>query len=163
MDKKDQALAEFTASRRNLLGAIDGLSIQEMSMSNMVGEWSIIDLLGHITSWDEACLKLVRPIVESGEFQPSSIKSVQQYNEEQTAAKRDLPPRVILDELISVREEFIEALSELPDKAWEDVYPWPWGEVCPVHAMVSGLADHENEHAGEIKEAFRRFHGFQSA
>lgn len=163
MDNKDHALSEFAASRRNLLGAIDGLSTQEMLMSSMVGEWSIINILGHVTSWDEACLRLVRSYIETGVFTPSSIKSVQKYNQEQTKAKKNLPSDIILNELISVREDFLETLSELSDKQWNEIFPWPWGETCPVHAMVSGLADHENEHAEEIKESFRKFHGNQAA
>jgi len=163
MDKEERALSEFAASRRNLLGAIDGLSIQEMMMSSMVGEWSIINILGHVTSWDEACLKIIRHYVGTGVFKPSEIKSVQKYNQEQTEAKKDLPADVILNELVSVREDFLEVLSELSDKQWDEIFPWPWGETCPIHAMVSGLADHENEHAEEIKVSFRKFHGHQPA
>ena len=57
---KEEALARLAESRRALHQAIEGLSKEEMTQVQVEGVWTIKDLLGHITSWEETCLELLR-------------------------------------------------------------------------------------------------------
>jgi hypothetical protein len=61
------------------------------------------DVLGHIASWEETCLKPLRHYADGGPFEVQVIEDYPAWNDEQAARKRDIPLEAILDELATHR------------------------------------------------------------
>jgi len=148
---KEEALARLTASRQALHQAIQGLSDQEMTQVQVEGEWTVKDVIGHVSSWEET---LLGPLGRYADGQPFEVQVIEDYlawNDEQAARKRNVPLREILDESAAVRQELASAASRLSGEQWEQPELFPWGERGTLTQALSGLAAHEMEHVRAIR------------
>ena len=50
--KRDELLAALEAARAKLDAALEGMSAEDLTAPGPVGDWSVKDLLAHVTSWD---------------------------------------------------------------------------------------------------------------
>src|SRR5512143_607925 len=48
---KDELIQKIESEWDNLQAALDGLTEEQMHQAGVVGEWSIKDVLAHITAW----------------------------------------------------------------------------------------------------------------
>jgi hypothetical protein len=110
---KEETLARLAESRRALHQAIEGLSEEEMTQVQVEGVWTIKDVLGHITSWEETCLEPLRHYADGGPYDIQVIENYLAWNDVQAARKRDIPLDTILDELVAIRQGLVEAASRL--------------------------------------------------
>jgi len=149
---KEETLARLAESRRVLHQIIEGLSAGEMTQIQVEGVWTIKDVLGHITSWEETCLEPLQRYADGGPFEVEVIKDYLAWNDEQAARKRDVPLDVILDELAAVRQEIVEAASRLRAEQWEQRVPFAWGGEGTIVDTLEGLHVHEMEHVRHIQQ-----------
>lgn len=148
---KEKALKSLARSREALQQAIQGLSEDEMTQVPVEGVWTIKDVLGHLTSWEEALLQPLRRYADGGPFDGQVIEDYLTWNDEQAALKKDLSLGAILDELTSVRQKLVATADRLSDRQYEQQVPFPWGEMGTVDKALQGLSLHEREHLRSIQ------------
>ena len=75
-----------------LVQALDGLPAESLLRPEVVGHWSIKDLLGHISVWEEECITLL-PIIMEGKRPPlySRYGGIDAFNETKWRQFRDTP------------------------------------------------------------------------
>lgn len=149
---KEETLARLAESRRALHQAIEGLSEEEMTQVQVEGVWTIKDVLGHITSWEETCLEPLRRYADGGPFEVQVIEDYLSWNDEQAVRKRDVPLDVILDELATVRHGLVEAASRLSVGQWEQRVPFSWGGEGTIAGVLDVFYRHELEHVHHIQQ-----------
>ena len=149
---KEEALARLAESRRALHQAIEGLSEEEMTQVRAEGVWTIKDVLGHITSWEETCLEPLRRYADGGPYDVQVIEDYLAWNDVQAARKRDVPLDAILGELAAVRQGLAEAASRLSARQWEQRVPFAWGGEGTIADTLEGLHEHEMEHVRHIRQ-----------
>jgi uncharacterized damage-inducible protein DinB len=149
---KEEALARLAESRRALHQAIEGLSKEEMTQVQVEGVWTIKDLLGHITSWEETCLEPLRHYADGGPFEVQVIEDYLAWNDEQATRKRDIPLEAILDELATIRQGLVEAASRLSARQWEQRVPFSWGGEGTIADVLDVFHQHELEHLRHIQQ-----------
>lgn len=150
---KEKTLNRLIQSRQALCQAIEGLSEAELTGRPVEGTWTIKDLLGHITAWDETCLKPLRRCLEGGAFEAEKIDDYLAWNEKQAARRRDFPLKAILDEMSAVRQELLAVATRLPAEQWEQQISFPWGGQGTIRQALGGLAYHEMEHVHSLQES----------
>ena len=149
---KEEVFAKLTESRGALHQAIHGLSEEDMTQVQVEGVWTIKDVLGHITSWEEVCLKPLRHYADGGPFDAEDLSNTLTWNDEQAARKHAVPLNVILDELAAVRRELVAAAGRLSAGQWAQAVPCPWGGAGPVPEILDGLSQHEWIHVRAIQQ-----------
>jgi uncharacterized damage-inducible protein DinB len=149
---QEETLARLAQSRRALHQVTEGLSEEEMTQDQVEGEWTIKDVLGHIASWDKTCLEPLQRYANGEPFQVEVIEDYLAWNDDQAAAKRDLPLDVVLDELAITRQELIAVAASLSAKQWERQISFPWGGEGTVAQVLDGLSGHEMGHARTIAQ-----------
>jgi hypothetical protein len=161
---KDEVITVVEASWRRLDSSVEGLDEAALLQPGVVGEWSIKDILGHVT----ACDQLVVQYLERrrrGEPPPArDWTSVDEYNAREAAARQGWSPARILDEAAEVRDRLRALLAGLTDEEWEEqvtinaqqqrLGEWVGGEL----GGDEGPGTHAAEHAVEI-EAWRARRG----
>jgi uncharacterized damage-inducible protein DinB len=152
---KEETLARLAESRRALHQAIEGLSDEEMTQVQVEGVWTIKDVLGHITCWEETCLEPLRRYADGGPFEVQVIKDYLTWNDEQAARKRDVPPDAILDELTAIRQGIVEAASRLSAEQWRQRVPFSWGGEGTIAGVLDVFYRHELEHVRSIQQRRR--------
>jgi len=152
---REEALAKLTASRQTLHQAIQGLSDQEMTQVQVEGEWTVKDVIGHVSSWEETLLGPLSRYADGEPFEVQVIEDYLAWNDEQAADKRNVPLSEVLDKSAAVRQELVSAASRLSGEQWEQQELFPWGERGTLTQALNGLAAHEMEHV----RAIRRWRG----
>ena len=145
----EQALVRLAESRRALHRALEGLSEEQMAGVQVEGVWTIRDVVGHITSWEEVFLVPLRRYAAGVPFE---VEVIQDYpwNDEQAARKRNLSLNAILDESAAIRQELVTVAGELSAEQQGRPVPFPWGGKGTVVEGLAGLAEHEMEHVRHI-------------
>ncbi|MGE3075874.1 MAG: DinB family protein [Dehalococcoidia bacterium] len=149
METKDEYIAYYRGMRGELLGAIDGLTDQQLSEQSLDG-WSVKDHLLHIALWDEFRASEVERI-------SAGQDSLWKMQEEQVDAiadvlydlRRTASPSQARWEIASTHERLLKALSAAS----------PRGLDATRYGEAGLPSDHEAAHTSWIKR-WRAEHGY---
>jgi len=146
-DEKTQLAKELAEARDNLLAAISGVTDEQMTQPGAVGEWSVKDVLTHVTSWEEIALPDMARLSRGDIPMLSGIGDLASANYDGpnhmiVALRRHLPLDQVLRELDIVHADFVEAVNRLPESVLAE------GQFG--RGLVQITAAHDNEHAGHI-------------
>jgi hypothetical protein len=152
---KAEILASLDRRREELLDAIDGLSEEDLLESGVVGEWSVKDLLAHISAWEAELIKLLWQ-VQQGQ-KPSSAhfsnKSVDELNAIWHQESFSRPLDRVMADFQAVRRQTARRVEVFSDNELNDNKLYPWLKGQPLWEWVAGDSyEHEAEHTAQILE-----------
>lgn len=110
LDKLENAWADLQAS-------FAGLSEAQMTEPGVTGEWSVKDILAHVTTWEEEALRML-PLILDGQTPPRYADlygGLNAFNAQMSAQKRDLPLAEVLAQLDATHHRLIEVVQRAPD------------------------------------------------
>src|SRR4030067_895632 len=117
---KQQLLAEMESARAEIMEAIAGLSDEEMLKPDVVGTWSVRDVLQHISLWEAELVKLLvhaqqrrRPAGDRW----SGKLDIDALNARWHAETRDRPRDRVRADFAGVRPQTQRRLNELAGAA----------------------------------------------
>jgi len=141
---REDSVARLGAARGELLDAIGGLSSDELTRP-VVGDWSVKDLLTHISSWEEQVCADLRRLARG--HMPALLhvqaEEIDHWNEMIMSLRRNFPVEQALDELESGRAELLAGLERLDNGQFASGY-------LPVTIGIT--AGHDSDHARQIRE-----------
>lgn len=109
LDKIAATWAAFQASYA-------GLTPEQMTQGGAAGEWSIKDILAHVTTWEAESLREL-PVIARGEKAGSYRKlygGIDAFNAQMNAAKRDLSLAEVLRQLNETHRRLVEYVAASP-------------------------------------------------
>lgn len=110
LDKLEKAWADLKASYA-------GMSEAQMMQPGVTGEWSVKDILAHVTTWEEEALRML-PLILNGQTPPRYADlygGLNAFNAQMSAQKRDLPLDEVLAQLDATHRRLIEVVQRAPD------------------------------------------------
>ena len=141
-------IAMLAHSRQEMLAALDGLA-QE---TEIYESWGLKHLLAHIAGWEEACVTSVRAYVEGGGYEIPSYRGIDAYNVLSVDTRTGLSYAQVYAEWELVRRELIAALEAVPAGLIAGEMVLPWAETGTLEDLVDTMADHELEHAEDVRK-----------
>lgn len=154
--ERTQLLATIEASWQALDAAIDGLDDRALTQPGAVGEWSVAEVLGHVTAWDQMALRHVEQWRRGEPLDVVGGPAVDSYNAEQAASRAGWPIDRLRAEHSATRERLRAAIAACSDAEWATVRDMS-GEATSLGELVasdlggSGPGDHAAEHAEQIQ------------
>ena len=150
---KENIINELTKSRENILEGIQDLSDQEMGTPGVIDDWSVKDVLVHLTRWEAELVKLLWQAKQG--ITPSTAhfgqESVDDINTRWHAESRSRPLESVLNDFLGVRNQTIRRVEVLTEKALIDPSNFPWLEGEPLWKWIAGDSfEHEAEHKAQI-------------
>jgi hypothetical protein len=140
--KLDKRWVEFKTS-------FEGLTNDQMIQAGAMSDWSLKDILGHVTTWEEELLKYL-PAVLAGERTPqykNLYGGIDEFNAIQVAGKRKLPLDEIRGQLEETHERVVAFLEGIPAARYE--------KNTRVYKRIRlDTYGHYKEHAEAIRAAF---------
>ena len=117
------AIAILDDGHRSIHGLADGLPAADLERPATIGagDWSIRDLVGHLTAWEEHALEALaawragRPAPIQQALRQRGLNTV---NAESAAADRERGTATVMRRSEAVHGRLVEALSELSDADW---------------------------------------------
>jgi uncharacterized damage-inducible protein DinB len=150
MDKAE-IFERLNQCRQALLETLEKIPKDELINELVEGQWTIKEIICHLTAWELTVLEPLSGFVQINEFKPALIEDHDLWNAEQTASREAMDIQQVLDELEATRELLISEASLLSVEQWDQVLPAPWGGQGCIANLLSGLAWHENEHLQTIQ------------
>ena len=114
---RSQLLKRLDEAWQTLNEAYSGLSDKAMTDSCVTGTWSIKDLIGHVTSWEEESLKHL-PLILAGEKTPRysvMYGGIDAFNAETTERSRKLSLSEVLRQRDDTHRRLIAFLQSVPE------------------------------------------------
>jgi hypothetical protein len=110
LQRVDKAWTDFTASYA-------GLSEAQLTEAGVLEGWSVKDILGHVTTWEEEALKYLPLIAQGGRPPRYSTKygGIDAFNAQMTAQKRDLSLVDILQQLADTHQRLLDYIRDVPE------------------------------------------------
>lgn len=139
LKKLDQAWAEVKESYA-------GLSDSQLAEPGVAGDWSVKDILAHVTTWEEEALKYL-PLIIEGRRPPRYITygGIDAFNAQTTEQKRSLSFSDILRQLDEVHGRLIGYVQSVPEEQFTQ-------ETRFRHRLRLDTYSHYPLHARMIRE-----------
>ena len=152
--KKSEILAALEESREEFLDAIEGLTDEDMQQPGVIPDWSVKDILAHLTRWEAELVKL---LWQAGKGQkPTSVHFAGQ-NVDETNARWFQESRLrnlerVLEDFHGVRNQTLRRVDDLPENSFEEPGHYPWLAGEPLWKWIAGDSfEHEAEHSEQIR------------
>ena len=136
----------FEERWNELLAAYAGLSEAEMTAPGVVGNWSVKDLIAHVSAWERESLKHV-PAILAGRRTPrysAVYGGIDVFNATSVARDRDLPLTEVLGRRDRTHRRLLALIARLPDQALA-------GETRVRRRLRLDTYGHYPRHAGAIR------------
>ena len=110
LQRLDAAWSEFEESYA-------GLSDAELLMPGVQGDWSVRDIIAHVTWWEEEALKHLPLILQGGRPPRYSVTygGIDAFNALMTGQRRDLPLAEVLRQHDEVHARLVEYVRAAPE------------------------------------------------
>lgn len=151
---KAELLQALEQSREELLDLLEGLEDEQFLQPGVCGDWSLKDVLAHLTRWEAELVKLLWQAAQ-GQTPTSAHFSRLSVDELNQRWQREMTPRplaAVLEDFHGVRAQTMRRLEDFSDRDLADPQRFRW---LGGRALWQWIAEdsflHERQHAGQIK------------
>ena len=116
-----QLLASLQERWQAFEASFAGLSDAELLAPNITGLWSVRDILGHVSTWEQESLKHL-PLILKGERPPRysiTYGGIHVFNRVMIEQKRDLPLAEVRRQLYDIHAQLLAFLKSVPKDEFE--------------------------------------------
>ena len=150
---KDEVLEALRNNRDQLLKAIEGLSEDVLVEEKVIDNWTIKDMLYHISMWEAELVKLLWQA--SQEQPPTTVHfsnvPLDEINAAWYAQGHSRPLVQVMEDLQTVRKQTIRRASALKDADLNDPKHYSWQKDHPLWKWIADDSfEHEAEHTAQI-------------
>lgn len=114
---RNQLLQKIETPWSALTESFAGLTEEEMTTPGVVENWSVKDILAHITTWEAEALRWL-PVMLAGERPPryASLGGIDAFNARQTEEKRGLSLAEVLRQMEETHARLLAYLATVPEE-----------------------------------------------
>ena len=147
LQKLDKAWTELTESYA-------GLSDGQLTEPGVMGDWSVKDILAHVTWWEEEALKHLPLIIKEGRPPRYSTRygGIDTFNALMAERRRDLTLADVLHQQQAIHRQLIDYLQRVPEEQFTR-------ETRFRHRLRLDTYSHYPQHAKAIREWRERLAG----
>jgi hypothetical protein len=150
--RKERLLMRMEKEWQNFLMSFEDLPDDALLEPDVVGNWSIRDVLAHISTWEEESLKNI-PLILDGKSTPRYARAggINAFNAREQAKKKTLTLAEVKISLKSTHDRLVQFLSRIPDSDYIS-------NERLIHRIRLDAYSHYREHADQI-EVWRKQNG----
>lgn len=154
--KKYELIEVLEDTHQELVEMLEDLPDSLMLEPGVCGNWSIKDILAHLTYWEGQTITLMFQLkrgIENPNTAHFSSKSIDEINDHWQTESQSRPFEIIWDDFTKIRKQTIRRINELDEKdlVQTDRYPCLKGKSL-IEIISNNSFEHDEEHADEIRE-----------
>ncbi len=153
--KRDEVILKLRAARKELQDTLAGLTEEEMLRPTSVHHWSVKDFLAHIASWDEEQLRVIQAFSSQSapqySYEISDRDDFAIWNNAQIEQRREHSLQQVLTEFENARRDLIQIVEGFTDQVLARRKRTSWGEDRTGLELLEAQAEHDVEHAADIR------------
>lgn len=114
---KQQLLKQLEKAWTAIKESYAGLSDSQMTEPGVMDNWSVKDILAHITTWEEEALKYL-PLIITGGSPPRYTRygGIDAFNAQMAEQKRNLALSEVLEQLDETHRHLIDYIRSVPEE-----------------------------------------------
>src|SRR6266699_4214024 len=145
MDKQ-QLLKQLEKAWRTIEESYAGLSDSQLTEPGVMDNWSVKDILAHVTTWEEEVLKYL-PLILTGGKPPRYIQSggIDAFNAQMAEQKRGLALSEVLRQLDETHRRLLDYIRSVPAEPFTR-------ETRFRHRLRLDTYSHYPQHAKAIRQ-----------
>jgi hypothetical protein len=151
---RQNLLMRLQRSWHDLEQAYVGLSDSAMMRPGVTGDWSVRDVLAHVTTWEQEALKHLPTILEGGKPPRYSVThgGINGFNRIMTTQKRRLTLEEVREDAEETHQRLIRYIESAPEKEFRT-------ETRFRHRLRLDTYSHYPKHAEAIRKWRRQQDG----
>ncbi len=148
--------AILKATRKEFRTLVNRLPASQRKTLPVCGHWSLKDLVGHITDWEQVGVTGLRQIAagQTPEFD-TPIPDFDAWNNAHAAARQHQPWETVWDDFNNTRQELMALVAEIGDEGWQRPFTTPWNTQLNSYQWAHIWSGHEHEHAQDVRDALK--------
>jgi len=149
---KNDVIEQITQARTDTFASVEGVSEELLCQPKTIGDWSVKDVLLHLSRWEAELVKLLfqakqGAVIESPIFADDFLK----YNDVWWAEGKDRSLEAVMADMAGVRQQLLRRLNEFSEAELDDSERFPWMKHQPLSELVVDLCvGHETHHSKEL-------------
>lgn len=144
-------VAEMEAVRRDLLEAIAGLSLRELTQTPVYDDWTIKDVLAHLIGWDRWSIGVLE-LIRQGRSEEIPGVDVEAHNRASIQQWREHSWAEVAAAVQASHQQLLAIISGM-DHIEIDKRHTRQGRVLTVRSyVINTIIDHERQHAVELQQ-----------
>jgi len=151
MEQSERLIERLDQGRRALQGMMVGLDRK----TEISPGWTIKEVLAHIAGWDDVATAALRAHAVGDVPEALDPPGIDEYNDVLVQRCETLSYDEVVQFWRRSRRELKDALIDMPADKLHEPLLYPWGERGNAARIVAILAEHEKEHAEEIRDLGR--------
>lgn len=141
---RDQLFSRLEKAWTNLQASYDGLAEAQLAEPGVTGDWSVKDILAHVTAWEEEALKHLPSIAGGGRpprysvtyggidaFNALKVQETQHHSPSVVIARHQAIHRQLIDYIDTVPEEYFKTDTRFRRRLRLDTY-----SHYPIHSQA---------------------------
>ncbi len=145
-------LAALDAAREELLTAAALVPADERTTRQVVGDWTLKDVLGHIADWEWYAAKGLRQMAAGQRPEPEPLDSIEAWNISHAEARGDQPWDGVWEDLHHAHAAFRATLTGIDWDAMPNVFRFDWDVKGTPYHWGCIFIEHDREHACELRD-----------
>jgi uncharacterized protein (TIGR03083 family) len=154
---RDEILKALRASRAQVEAALTGLTDAQLIEPGVLGEWSVKDILSHLTAWEAEAVTVLAKVQRGrkpGKI-PGEPAEVDALNAKWYKENRTRPLDRVLADFRGARAQMLRQVESFTDQDLTEPKPW-FGKRALVELIESETFEHEAEHLPHLLEWRRK-------
>jgi uncharacterized damage-inducible protein DinB len=144
-------VAALNAAREELLAAAALIPLEERTSRPVCGEWTLKDVLGHVTDWEWVGVEGLRYMATGRPPEVEHIENIDAWNQVHAEARRDQPWDVVWADLHAAREVLLQVLEGMGQDDLGRSFRFPWGPGGTCYQWVSVYLVHDRSHVLRVE------------
>lgn len=144
--------------QKTVLDTLKGFPEAEWDRPGACGVWSVKDIIAHLASYEHLLVEVLSGFLEGGPtpYMEKAGTGLQQFNDEEVAARRDQSMGNVLTELNDVHAQAITLAVRIPAETYHQngTLPWYGPEYDLDDFIVYTFYGHKREHSAQIAAFF---------
>jgi hypothetical protein len=150
MRSRDDAWIALDRSFKTFMDSLGHLTEEELTASDVVGKWSVKDVVAHVWSWVDESAQTAKAWQGKRPWQ-EGVSYDDSWSEKQVQARAALPLITVVDGLTGAHRRLMHLLDMAEDAELAIVAKAPWDEEMPLVDFFYSMAGHYQEHAVDLK------------
>jgi len=152
--EREELIATLESAKAEVEALLAEAGEARLTISGVTGEWSIKDLLAHLTFWEERVVAWAEGIRQGRVPTPSGLSKDQTEDQENATIYEANRDRSLPDVLEGWRRTHREVIEHIRSMSEEELFQRKieWlGEVPFAGALAGNSYEHQQEHAAQIR------------
>lgn len=151
--------AILKATRQEFTTLVDLVPPDERTSKPIHGDWTLKDLVGHLTDWEQLIVDGLRQLLldQTPQF-ADTITDFATYDEARVQARRLQPWRQVWQDFNRSRQALDDVFQQLPELFLSHTLVTPWGKEMPAYFWQTICFGHEYEHATHLRQSLHQAH-----